>query len=80
MEAYVREEFIKIMRKLPIRVRASIVLIWIALFFWLPVVTALVAGVIDFFYTAKDQLEEGYSVLISAAKGAVKCLRTGEEL
>ncbi|QGK90325.1 hypothetical protein QE345_gp064 [Pseudomonas phage vB_PA45_GUMS] len=75
-----REKFLKIMRKLPIRVRASIVLIWIALFFWLPVVTALVAGVIDFFYTAKDQLEEGYSVLISAAKGAVKCLRTGEEL
>ncbi|QDF15591.1 hypothetical protein QE328_gp107 [Pseudomonas phage vB_PaM_EPA1] len=75
-----REEFIKIMRKLPIRVRASIVLIWIALFFWLPVVTALVAGVIDFFYTAKNQLEEGYSVLISAAKGAVECLRTGEEL
>lgn len=75
-----REKFIKIMRKLPIRVRASIVLIWIALFFWLPVVTALVAGVIDFFYTAKDQLEEGYSVLISAANGAVECLRTGEEL
>ncbi|WFG37841.1 hypothetical protein 20Sep418_00166 [Pseudomonas phage 20Sep418] len=75
-----REKFLKIMRKLPIRVRASLVLVWIALFFWLPVVTALIAGVIDFFCTAKDQLEEGYSVLISATKGAIECLRTGEEL
>ncbi|AMQ66248.1 hypothetical protein phiMK_60 [Pseudomonas phage phiMK] len=80
MEAYVREKFIKIMRKLPIRVRASIVLIWIALFFWLPVVTALVAGVIDFFYTAKDQFKEGYSVYFDATQGACYCIKTGKEL
>ncbi|ALA12042.1 hypothetical protein BIZ94_gp062 [Pseudomonas phage vB_PaeM_MAG1] len=75
-----REKLLKIMRKLPIRVRASIVLIWISVFFWLPVVTAFVAGAVDFFYTAKAQLKKGYSVLISATKGAIECLRTGEEL
>ncbi|WFG74157.1 hypothetical protein QE321_gp102 [Pseudomonas phage SPA01] len=71
-----REKLLKIMRKLPIRVRASIALIWISVFFWLPVVTAFVAGAVDFFYTAK----EGYSVLLDVAKGAYQCIKTGEEL
>ncbi|WVS24110.1 hypothetical protein VDTJJZMW_CDS_0072 [Pseudomonas phage LPS-5] len=75
-----REKFLKIMRKLPIRVRASLVLVWIALFFWLPVVAALIAGVIDFFCTAKEQLEEGYSVLFNATQGAICCIKTGKEL
>ncbi|QBJ04673.1 hypothetical protein JHP_0042 [Pseudomonas phage JHP] len=71
-----REKFLRIMRKLPIRARASLVMAWIALFFWLPVVTAFVAGAVDFFYTAK----EGYSVLLDVAKGAYQCIKTGEEL
>lgn len=75
-----REKLLKIMRKLPIRVRASIALIWISVFFWLPVVAALIAGVIDFFWTTKDQLKEGYSVLLDAAQGACYCIKTGEEL
>ncbi|AXC34669.1 hypothetical protein [Pseudomonas phage SRT6] len=68
------------MRKLPIRVRATIVLVWVALFFWLPVVTAFIAGIIDFFYSAKAQLKEGYSILLDAAQGACYCIKTGEEL
>ncbi|QJC44171.1 hypothetical protein OJIADAOI_00127 [Pseudomonas phage SPA05] len=75
-----REKLLKIMRKLPIRVRASIALIWISVFFWLPVVTAFVAGAVDFFYTAKAQLKEGYSILLDVAKGAYQCIKTGEEL
>ncbi|WIC39241.1 hypothetical protein vFB297_0340 [Pseudomonas phage vFB297] len=75
-----REKFIKIMRKLPIRVRASIALIWISVFFWLPAVAALIAGVIDFFWTTKGQFKEGYSVYFDATQGACYCIKTGKEL
>lgn len=75
-----REKLLKIMRKLPIRVRASLVLVWIALFFWLPVATALIVGILEFFDNAKEELRNGYSVLIEGAKGACQCIKTGEEL
>ncbi|HCI1709191.1 TPA: hypothetical protein NOE79_005940 [Pseudomonas aeruginosa] len=75
-----REKFLRIMRKLPIRVRASLVMAWIALFFWLPVPTALIVGILEFFDNAKEELRNGYSVLIEAAKGAYQCIKTGEEL